>query len=89
MESVLRNYDTIQTRITIDVATQKLKEDKEKESRKERIQKLKALQNGVEQSVTQVCIEPLNGISQFPPLQEPLNGKSQFPPLQEIKVIQP
>lgn len=39
--------DKIQRRVTDDVAAQKLKEEIEKEARKERIEKLKALQNGV------------------------------------------
>lgn len=75
IESILRNHEKIQSRITEDVATQKLKEEKEKESRKERIQKLKALQNGVEEIATNTQIS--SGSS---------NGKSQFPSLQEVKV---
>lgn len=70
IETILRNFDKIDRRVTDDIAAQKAKEEREKEARKERIQKLKALQNEVEETVAQICVESLNGRNQFKPLEE-------------------
>ncbi len=72
IETILRNFDKIDRRVTDDIAAQKAKEEREKEARKERIQRLKALQNEVEETVVQSCVDSLNGIirNQFQPLEE-------------------
>ena len=75
IETILRNFDKIDRRVTDDIAAQKAKEEREKEARKERIQRLKALQNEVEETVVQSCVDSLNGII-----------RNQFQPLEEIKV---
>ncbi|KAK4005429.1 ADP-ribosylation factor-like protein 13B isoform X1 [Daphnia magna] len=71
VETIVRNFDKIDRRVTNDIASQKAKEDKEKDSRRARIERLKALQNEVEETVTQICVDPLNGIkNHFQPLEE-------------------
>jgi hypothetical protein len=72
IETILRNFDKIDRRVTDDIAAQKAKEEREKEARKERIQRLTALQNEVEETVVQSCVDSLNGIirNQFQPLEE-------------------
>ena len=70
IETILRNFEKIQRRVTDDVTAQKTKEEKDKEARRERIQKLKALQNGVEETVTQIYHEVSDGRNPFKPLQE-------------------
>ena len=70
IETILRNFEKIQRRVSDDVTAQKTKEEKDKEARRERIQKLKALQNGVEETVTQIYHEVSDGRNPFKPLQE-------------------
>lgn len=74
IETILRNFNKIDRRVTDDIVAQKAKEEKEKEARRSRIERLKALQNEVEETVTQICVDPLNGI------------KNHFQPLEEITV---
>lgn len=57
-------------RVTDDVAAQKAREEKDREARRERIQKLKALQNGVEETVTQTFLDSPDGRNPFKPLQD-------------------
>lgn len=78
METVLNHYEMIQRRVMEDVAKQKAAELLEKEARKERIQKLKALQNYAEGAVSAVQQHLHNFDS---------NGGNPFRPLKEIAVI--
>ena len=69
--------DKIQRRVTDDVAAQKLKEEIEKEARKERIEKLKALQNGVGETNVPTEIKDIESSDDENPFQ---------PHLENIKV---
>lgn len=84
VESILNHHDTIQRRVLEDVAKQKAAELLEKEARKERIQKLKAMQNyaeGVNNHLRNNIFEPpVNGSSSSG------LGTSPFRPLHEIAV---
>ena len=71
VETIIQHYDSIQQRVLEDVAKQTAEEEKGKEARKERIQKLKALQNTLED---------------LKPEYDTFNSGNPFRPLKEIAV---
>lgn len=80
IESILRNFDKLQRRITDDVIAQKQKEEKEKEARRERIEKLKALQNGMVADPDATIVPTETKTS------EVVNETNTFQPLEKMKV---
>lgn len=82
VESILHHYEAIQRRVIEDVAKQKAAELLEKEARKERIQKLKALQDFAEEEVAGVKNHVTQHLHNF----DPANGGNPFRPLHEIAV---
>lgn len=74
-------YEKINARVTRDVALQKEKEEKEKEARKHRLEKLRALQNHVD-NANGSAIETSREASG----QEQLNNRNSPHPLDDIEV---
>ena len=68
VETIIQHYDSIQQRVLEDVAKQTADEEKGKEARKERINKLKALQNTLED--LKPDFDTFNSGNPFRPLKE-------------------
>ena len=81
VESILHHYETIQRRVLEDVAKQKAAELLEKEARKERIQKLKAMQ-----SYAEGVNNPLHNVYDMANGSNGGSGGNPFRPLHEIAV---
>ena len=80
----MQQYEKINLRVTKDVALQKEKEEKEKEARRQRLEKLRALQNHVDNANGSAVDANFDTSSQ-----DQQTSRNSPNPLEDVEVVKP